>query len=226
MAKLYAIVGAMERARIMLEARTPYLQLRFKEDPLAPHHQEIRDWARAYPDTRIIINDDLDSAVKVGAWGAHLGQEDLDRYTPAQVRGAPLMVGISTHSPAEIQRALDYGAAMLGFGPIFPTGSKDTGFAPQGVERLRSVVGREPPAHHRHRRHRRRHRRLRGRHGRGHDRHDLLPGPLHRTGGNRHPGPQDGPLSHHAPGPPLTTPAGVVFPTHPPPPHPLPISLF
>ena len=30
MADLYAIVGSIERARVMLEARVPYLQLRFK----------------------------------------------------------------------------------------------------------------------------------------------------------------------------------------------------
>lgn len=144
MADLYAIVGDLERARLMLAAGVPYLQLRFKERPLAPHHAEIAAWAGRHPGTRVIVNDDLELAVSLGVWGAHLGQEDLARYDPATVRSAPLHVGISTHDDAEIARAKDFGAALLGFGPMFATGSKTVQHEPQGVERLRAVVGREP----------------------------------------------------------------------------------
>ncbi len=140
MADLYAIVGTMERARLMLAAGVPYLQLRFKEQPLAPHRDEIAGWAARHPATRIVVNDDLESALALGAWGVHLGQEDLARYDRAAVRAAPLRVGISTHDDAEIARALDYGAALLGFGPIFATGTKAVAHGPQGVERLRTVV--------------------------------------------------------------------------------------
>lgn len=142
MAKLYPIVGSMERARVMLEARAPYLQLRFKKEGIAPHAMEIAQWATDYPNTRVIINDDLEAAIEVGAWGVHLGQQDLDRYPEAKIRQASLQVGISTHSPSEIERALTFKPAMLGFGPIFPTDSKQTGHPPQGVERLRKMVTR------------------------------------------------------------------------------------
>ncbi|HKI99321.1 MAG TPA: thiamine phosphate synthase [bacterium] len=144
MADLYAIVGSIERARVMLEARVPYLQLRLKDEPLEPHRAEVADWPRRYPDTRLIVNDDLALAVSLGAWGAHLGQEDLDRYDSRTVREAPLHVGISTHDDAELERAVAYGAAMVGFGPIFATGTKAVKHAPQGVERLRGMVRRAP----------------------------------------------------------------------------------
>lgn len=140
MADLYAIVGDIERARLMLEVGVPYLQLRFKQFPLEPYRDEITGWADKHPATRIIVNDDLELAVSLGAWGAHLGQEDLERYAPEAVRSAPLHVGISTHDDAEIARALDCGAAMLGFGPIYATGTKEVLHAPQGVARLREVV--------------------------------------------------------------------------------------
>jgi thiamine-phosphate pyrophosphorylase len=144
MADLYAIVGRIERARLMLGAGVPYLQLRFKEQPLAPHRAEIAQWGERYPATRVIVNDDLELAVALGVWGAHLGQEDLDRYDAATVRAAPLRVGISTHDDAEVARALAYGAALLGFGPIFATGTKTLQHAPQGVERLRERVRSAP----------------------------------------------------------------------------------
>jgi thiamine-phosphate pyrophosphorylase len=144
MADLYAIVGDMERARLMLAAEVPYLQLRFKERPLAPHGAEIEQWATLFPATRVIVNDDLALALALRAWGAHLGQEDLGRYDRAAVRAAPLRVGISTHDDAEIARAVDCGAALLGFGAVFATDSKALTHAPQGVARLREVVAQAP----------------------------------------------------------------------------------
>ena len=140
MAELYAIVGTLERARFMVQAEVPYLQLRLKEQPLAPLAAEIQSLVREYPGTRIIINDDLDFAERVGAWGVHLGQEDLTRYTPESIRGSGVRVGISTHSDEEITHAMTYQPALLGFGPIFPTGTKALKHAPQGLERLRGVV--------------------------------------------------------------------------------------
>ncbi|HUJ75848.1 MAG TPA: thiamine phosphate synthase [bacterium] len=140
MARLYAIVGSMERARLMLEAHVPYLQLRFKAQPLLPHREEIRDWIRRYPNTRMVINDDLEEAQAVGAWGVHLGQEDVRRYTPEQLRHARVQVGISTHNDEEIGHAWQLGASLVGFGPIFATSTKAMEHAPQGVERLREVV--------------------------------------------------------------------------------------
>jgi thiamine-phosphate pyrophosphorylase len=140
MADLYAIVGSIGRARLMLEAGVPYLQLRCKEQPLEPHRAEIADWARRFPATRVIVNDDLALAVSLGVWGAHLGQEDLARYEPAAVRAAPLKVGISTHNRAEVERAVSYGAALLGFGPLFPTTSKPLKHTPLGLEPLREML--------------------------------------------------------------------------------------
>ena len=140
MADLYAIAGNVERARLMLEAGVPYLQLRFKDRPLSPHRPEIAAWPARYPRTRLIVNDDLAFAIAVGAWGCHLGQEDTMRYAPGDLRRAPLQVGISTHDDAEIARALELGAAMIGFGPIFRTGTKSVSHAPQGVARLAEVV--------------------------------------------------------------------------------------
>ena len=130
----------MKRARCMLDGGVPYLQLRFKHVPLAVHKEEIADWPRQFPATRLIINDDLAFAISVGAWGAHLGQEDLLILPAGVVQNAPLHLGISTHCDAEIERARQAGAAMIGFGPVFATGTKAMKHAPQGVTRLADVV--------------------------------------------------------------------------------------
>jgi thiamine-phosphate diphosphorylase len=140
MPQLYAIASTLPRARFFLEAGAPVVQLRFKDGPLAPHAVEVRDWPERFPASRVIVNDDLDFARRVGAWGVHLGQEDLRRYPRERIAAAGLHVGISTHSDAEIALAKTYQPALLGFGPIFPTSSKAVGHAPQGVERLAQVV--------------------------------------------------------------------------------------
>jgi len=144
MALLYAIVGNIERARFMLESGVPYLQLRFKDRPLAPLRAEIRAWKSRYPATRVIVNDSLEEALAVEAWGLHLGQEDADRYAPKRLQalsegGGPVL-GISTHDNFEFARAKSLGAAMVGFGPVFDTSTKVLTRKPQGVDRLASAV--------------------------------------------------------------------------------------
>lgn len=138
MAELYAIVGSYQRAELMLEAGVPYLQLRFKTEILDV--EEIQSWRVRYPQTRIIVNDDLELAEKGGAWGVHLGQADLDRYPKERVKNASLSVGISTHTDNEIFRAMEYAPALLGFGPIFTTQTKVLTHQPQGLKRLAEVM--------------------------------------------------------------------------------------
>jgi thiamine-phosphate pyrophosphorylase len=69
------------------------------------------------------INDRPDLALLVGGSGVHLGQTDL---RPEDVRRlAPaLPVGVSTHRPEEVERALEDRPTYLAFGPVFATRSK------------------------------------------------------------------------------------------------------
>lgn len=69
------------------------------------------------------INDRPDLALLAGGAGVHLGQTDL---RPEDVRRlAPaLRVGVSTHRPEEVERALEEGPTYLAFGPVFATRSK------------------------------------------------------------------------------------------------------
>jgi thiamine-phosphate pyrophosphorylase len=74
------------------------------------------------------VDDRLDVALACDADGVHLGQDDLPiavARTQAGVRARPLLVGVSTHDEAQCQRAQDEGANLVGFGPVFPTTSKE-----------------------------------------------------------------------------------------------------
>jgi thiamine-phosphate pyrophosphorylase len=77
----------------------------------------------------LVINDYWHVAVAVGAPLCHLGQEDFFQAGYAHVSQlAPSLrqvkIGFSSHAPAQAERAVAAGAAYLGAGPVFATGTK------------------------------------------------------------------------------------------------------
>ena len=84
--------------------------------------------------TRLFINDFWQLAIKHGAYGVHLGQEDLEHANINSIASAGLRLGISTHSYAELARALSLRPSYIALGPVYPTTLKSMRFAPQGVE--------------------------------------------------------------------------------------------
>lgn len=85
-----------------------------------------------------VVNDRADLALLAGADGLHLGQSDISVADARRLIGAR-PVGVSTHDRAQVDRALADGADLIGFGPIFPTQTKDNPDPVVGVERLREV---------------------------------------------------------------------------------------
>ena len=85
-----------------------------------------------------IVNDHADIAKAVDADGVHLGQDDLPLEYGRKILGRDKLIGISTHSVEQAREAEAAGADYIGFGPLFPTTTKDAG-TQQGAERLRLV---------------------------------------------------------------------------------------
>lgn len=87
----------------------------------------------------LIVNDHADIAAAVGADGVHLGQDDLPIEEARRVVGEQCLIGISTHSPEQAVDARQRGADYIGFGPVFPTATKDAGPA-KGLDQLKDVA--------------------------------------------------------------------------------------
>ena len=87
----------------------------------------------------VIMNDDLDAAVAIGADGLHLGQQDGDLAYARQVLGPNAILGRSTHSPAQASTA-EAEADYIGFGPVFATTTKRAAGVARGLEELARVV--------------------------------------------------------------------------------------
>jgi len=124
----------------------PTVQLRYKPaEGTEPVSGEVRAQVRAAvravegTATRLFINDHWRVALEEGAYGVHLGQEDLSTLSEAdldRMRQAQLRLGLSTHGYAEMLRAEAVGPSYLAMGAVYPTTLKAMPTAPQGPHRL------------------------------------------------------------------------------------------
>jgi len=126
--------------REMIEAGVTILQLRVKS--LAPVDflalAKLARVATQAHNCTLIVNDRIDVALACDADGVHLGQEDLPLSAGRKLMG-PRIVGISTHNLQQAQEAERNGADYIGFGPMFGTRTKATGYAARGIEMLEQI---------------------------------------------------------------------------------------
>jgi len=139
---LYPVVPSAQWLERSLALGVKTVQLRLKD---ATPEQLESQIARAVAagrrhDARVFINDYWREAASAGAYGVHLGQEDLDTADLDAIARANLRLGLSTHGYYEMLRALHYRPSYLAFGAVFPTGTKTVATAPQGLERLARYV--------------------------------------------------------------------------------------
>lgn len=121
-----------------VEAGLPAVQLRERDLPtseLLQLGQEIRAITspRAVP---LIINDRVDLMLALNLDGVHLRANSLPVAVVRRMAGADRLIGLSTHSLAEVRQANRDGADYVVFGPIFDTPSKRQFGSPVGLEQL------------------------------------------------------------------------------------------
>lgn len=85
--------------------------------------KKIRELTSLY-DAVFILNDRIDIAQIIDADGVHLGQDDIDIKDARSILGDKMIIGLSTHSPEQAQKAVENNADYIGVGPIFTTPTK------------------------------------------------------------------------------------------------------
>lgn len=135
---LYAVLPTAAWVQRIAHAGVPTVQLRFKSDDAQAIRHEVRAAIRGVAGTsaKLFINDHWQIAIEEGAYGVHLGQEDMDEAPIDQLRSAGLRLGLSTHGYAEMLRADAHSPSYLALGAVFPTTLKRMQTAPQGTGRL------------------------------------------------------------------------------------------
>ena len=157
-ATLYAILDlgyvaedrAVEVAGCLLEGGADWLQLRAKGKDV----QTIERVAKLLiPLCRaagvpFILNDFPALAAELGADGVHIGQDDGSLADARALVGPTMMIGRSTHSLEQAKAALVEGFDYIGFGPLFPTPTKQgrPGIGMQDIAAMEREVGSKIPA--------------------------------------------------------------------------------
>ena len=72
-----------------------------------------------------------------GVSGVHLGQDDLPPEPARFLLGEKSIIGFSTHSIQQVRKASAMPVQYIGFGPVFPTSSKEDPSPVVGLTRLR-----------------------------------------------------------------------------------------
>ena len=131
--------------RCLLQAGICLIQLRAKKSSFLEIQklaEKILPLIEEFKAT-LIINDYPEIAKCFAGVGVHLGQEDGDLQEARLLLGEDRIIGRSTHSLQEAQKAMKEGANYIGFGPIFETPTK-----PQrkslGLDALEEVMQRMP----------------------------------------------------------------------------------
>jgi len=144
---LYPLVDSAQRLRQALAAGIATVQLRIKAPP-APD-DAWRDMLRREVQAAIeacrsagaelYVNDHWRVAAELGAYGVHLGQEDLvalNEDERGELAASGIALGVSSHSLWELCRARALAPRYVACGPVWPTVTKDMPWVAQGMDNL------------------------------------------------------------------------------------------
>jgi len=115
------------RVRLALRGGVSVLQYRAKEkvrELCLIEGEELKQLCRSFG-AAFIVNDDVQLALALEADGVHLGQDDGSIAAARELLGPGCIIGKSTHTLEEALQAEQEGADYIGFGAMYPTGSKN-----------------------------------------------------------------------------------------------------
>lgn len=139
-------VGGVTRA--LIEGGVRILQLRAKGVELSLVQRLAVDMQAICREHGCIfvLNDYPDMAAAIGADAVHVGQDGGPLAEVRRIVGPGVLVGRSTHSPQQALIAREEGADYIGFGPLFPTGTKPgrAAIGLQDIAAVRAAVGAMP----------------------------------------------------------------------------------
>jgi thiamine-phosphate pyrophosphorylase len=146
--RLYAVAdGAfgdpVRLAMELLDGGAGLVQIRHKAASSRILTHEVDEVLKAGPrHARIVVNDRPDVARLAGAFGVHLGQEDLSPSLARTVLAENQVIGYSTHNVSQALEAERFPVDYIAVGPIFATSTKKNPAPVVGLERLREICSR------------------------------------------------------------------------------------
>jgi thiamine-phosphate pyrophosphorylase len=117
------------------------IQFRQKDGGVRPRLVELRRTVEACRQAGVplLVDDHVDLALVVGASGVHVGQYDLPVDAVRSIVPPAFIIGASATSASDALAAERAGADYIGFGPVFPTGSKRNPASVKGLYGLQAA---------------------------------------------------------------------------------------
>ena len=138
---IYPIVDRAYKLRPLYECGITTAQLRTKDtlqgEALEDEVIEAIKISEEF-NARFFLNDFWELGIKHGTYGIHLGQEDIQEADVQAILDAGVRLGISTHTPKEIEIALGFEPSYLAIGPIYEPISKKLVYDTVGTQRLKA----------------------------------------------------------------------------------------
>jgi thiamine-phosphate pyrophosphorylase len=128
------------RTHALIDGGVRIIQLRAK----GVRQELVREWAITMQricrerQAIFVLNDYPEMAAEIGTDAVHVGQDGGPLAEVRRIVGPGIIIGRSTHSPEQALEALREGADYIGFGPLFPTGTKP-GRASIGLQDIATV---------------------------------------------------------------------------------------
>lgn len=139
-------IGMIETARLAVRGGATMVQLRDKQATTAEMIAtglELKA-VLAGMGVPLIVNDNVDAAIAIGAEGVHVGQDDMDAAAVRQRIGREMILGLSVETE-ELARRVDAAVVdYVGIGPVFATGTKPDHKPPVGFEGLARIAAISP----------------------------------------------------------------------------------
>lgn len=125
-------------AKLAIEVQPRWLQLRGKHASAAQLLAALDSLVEPARQNgvELVVNDRPDLAALAGAPFVHVGQDDSPVEAIRRFQGS-LGVGVSTHSPEQLERALLLCPDYVAYGPVFDTSTKDRPDPTVGLTALR-----------------------------------------------------------------------------------------
>lgn len=132
----------MEITRLAIAGGADTIQYRQKSGSTREMIEIARNMKRLCSEAGVtfIVNDRLDVAIAAEADGVHLGQDDFPIPMARELLGEGRITGGSAATLDEARKCLSEGADYVGFGPVYPTSSKDDAGPVSGIDILKQVV--------------------------------------------------------------------------------------
>ena len=132
----------MEITRLGIAGGADTIQYRQKSGSTREMIEIARNMKRLCSEAGVtfIVNDRLDVAIAAEADGVHLGQDDFPIPMARELLGEGRIIGGSAATLDEARKCLSEGADYVGFGPVYPTSSKDDAGPVSGIDILKQVV--------------------------------------------------------------------------------------